>query len=113
MVARALSKSSGKWITAQPCSGSSLLSRSRSSNTWEAESDRRSRRVQRTGRCYLLGDWICETHCAEIQAEGGSATRLAIASQIGWKLAPELLRNGCRCCPYSQGTSAPLRPNSL
>jgi hypothetical protein len=64
-------------------------------------------------RCALLGDWICETHCAEIQAEAGSDTRLAIASQIGWKLAPELLRNGCRCCPYSQGTSTPLRPNSL
>ena len=55
--------------------------------------------------CALLGNWVCETHCAEIEAEFGSAVRQAVATRIGWQASPELLRNKCSCCPYAARVS--------
>jgi hypothetical protein len=51
--------------------------------------------------CLILKDWICETHCTEVQMLNYADTRKMIAEQIGWGKSPDLLiRETCRVCPY-------------
>lgn len=50
--------------------------------------------------CPILKDFICETHCAEVQVKGGIETRKSVAKQIAWPHDTEALRNYCRDCPF-------------
>ncbi len=50
--------------------------------------------------CLILEDWICETHCAEIQLMGYTETRQTVVQQIGWSRAPDSLLEVCAVCPY-------------
>jgi hypothetical protein len=49
--------------------------------------------------CTLLGGWVCETHCYEIQDESFHETRERVAAQIGWERSPEELPHACTNCP--------------
>jgi hypothetical protein len=53
--------------------------------------------------CLILEDWICETHCAEVQLRSYSETRKKVAQRIGWKDDPKGLLEVCRQCPYFEG----------
>lgn len=50
--------------------------------------------------CLILDDWICETHCAEVQLRSYPDTRRRMAEQIAWEEEPDRLLKVCRRCPY-------------
>src|SRR5215210_1042376 len=54
--------------------------------------------------CLILKDWICETHCTEVQLRSYSDTRRKVAEQVGWKDDPDGLLEICRRCPYFEGS---------
>ena len=53
--------------------------------------------------CLILEDWICETHCTEVQLRSYPDTRKGMAEQVGWQDDPEGLLEICRRCPYADG----------
>src|SRR5262245_11818583 len=50
--------------------------------------------------CLILQDWICETHCAEVNLSKVDDTRAAVAKQVGWQQVPGDLLRVCDRCPY-------------
>ena len=50
--------------------------------------------------CLILKDWICETHCCEIQLKDYDDTRKSVASQINWKKDPKEILTICKKCYY-------------
>ena len=50
--------------------------------------------------CLILRDWICETHCTEIQVLDYPDTRKSIAVKINWRNSSDRLLDICKLCPY-------------